>query len=87
MLFRFFQLPGASFLFAGLHLADYFGSAAVTSISIDINGQASWLTTRKVEAGIGAEPNVSALHFKAFCKLRTAVVYVTILTTSLMVAP
>jgi hypothetical protein len=45
--------------------AAYLASTAVTSTSIAIWGHANWLTTRNVEAGIGALPNASARHFSA----------------------
>ena len=43
----------------------YLASIAVTSTSIAILGHANWLTTRNVEAGIGAPPKASARHFSA----------------------
>ena len=46
-------------------LATYLASIAVTSTSIAIFGHANWLTTRNVEAGIGALPKASARHFSA----------------------
>src|SRR6516162_314874 len=41
-------------------VASYLASIAVTSTSIAILGHANWLTTRNVEAGIGALPKASA---------------------------
>ena len=43
----------------------YLASIAVTSTSIAMLGHANWLTTRNVEAGIGAFPKASPRHFKA----------------------
>jgi len=51
--------------FTALRRAFYLASMAVTSTSIAMLGHANWLTTRKVDAGIGALPNASARHFKA----------------------
>ena len=50
---------------AVLNVEFYLASIAVTSTSIAMLGQASWLTTRNVEAGIGAVPKASPRHFKA----------------------
>src|SRR5215472_6859620 len=52
-------------LSAALSVAAYLASIAVTSTSIAILGHANWLTTRDVEAGIGALPKASARHFSA----------------------
>jgi hypothetical protein len=46
-------------------IAAYLASIAVTSTSIAMCGHANWLTTRNVEAGIGALPKASARHFRA----------------------
>ena len=43
----------------------YLASIAVTSTSIAMLGHANWLTTRNVDAGIGAFPKASPRHFKA----------------------